>query len=82
MIVAWPVLFVQLLGAALASGLITVVSQILIAGLYKGAANIVDGKSFSLGQMFDGWDKTQVVIAAILVGVATVIGTILCYLPG
>jgi len=77
-----PSFFVQLLGAALATGLITVVSQILIAGLYKGAANIVDGRDFSLGVMFDGWDKTQVVIAAILIGVASAIGTLLCYLPG
>jgi uncharacterized membrane protein len=77
-----PSFFVQLLGAGLAIGIITVVSQILIAGLYKGAANIADGKSFSLGTMFDGWDKAQVVIAAILIAVATAIGTILCYIPG
>ena len=66
----------------MAIGLITVVSQILIAGLYKGAANIADGKSFSLGEMFDDWDKTQVVIAAVLIAVATSLGTVLCYLPG
>ena len=32
--------------------------------------------------MFEGWDKAQVVIAAILIAVATAIGTILCYIPG
>jgi uncharacterized membrane protein len=74
--------FVQLVGAGVAIGLITVVTQILIAGLYKGAANVADGKSFSLGQMFDDWDKTQVAIAAVLIAVATAIGTILCYIPG
>lgn len=77
-----PSFFVQLIGAGLAIGIITVVSQILIAGLYKGAAKIADGQSFSLGQMFEGWDKAQVVIAAILIAVATAIGTILCYIPG
>ncbi len=57
---------------------------VITVALYKGAANIVDGNSFSLGQMFDGWDKAQVVIAAILIGVASAIGTIgtiLWYLP-
>jgi len=77
-----PSFFVQLIGAGLAIGIITVVSQILVAGLYKGAANIADGRSFSLGQMFDDWDKAQVVIAAVLIAAATAIGTILCYIPG
>jgi uncharacterized membrane protein len=77
-----PGFFVQLLGAALAIGLITVVSQVLTAGIYKGALHVTDGKPFSINQMFDGYDKTQVVLAAVLVAVATAIGTILCYLPG
>ena len=52
------------------------------AGLYKGALAVVDGQPFSMGQMFEGWDKGQVAIAAILIGVATAIGSFLCYVPG
>ena len=42
---------------------------------------MTDGKPFSLGQMFEGWDKMQVVIAAAIIAVATLVGTLLCYLP-
>ncbi len=35
-----------------------------------------------MGQMFEGWDKGQVAIAAVLIGVATAIGSFLCYVPG
>ena len=77
-----PSFFVRLIGAGLASALIVLVAQLLAAGLYKGATHVTDGKSFSLGQMFDGWDKTQVVIASLIIAAATFIGTLLCYLPG
>ena len=58
------------------------VAQLLAAGLYKGATHVTDGKSFGLGQMFDGWDKSQVVIASLIIAAATFIGTLLCYIPG
>lgn len=58
------------------------VMQIFMAALVKGALDVTDGKSPSLGDLFQGWDKTQVVIAALLVAVGTAVGSILCYIPG
>jgi uncharacterized membrane protein len=77
-----PGFVTRLFGTALISAIFGVVINIAAAGLYKGATHVTDGKPFSLGQMFDGWDKTQVVIAALLVAVATAIGSFLCYIPG
>lgn len=77
-----PGFFVRAFAGAIASGLIFLVWQILAAGLYKGALNVVDGKPFSVGQLFDGFDKTQVVIAGVLVAIGVAIGSLLCYFPG
>ncbi|HEY2878768.1 hypothetical protein [Nocardioides sp.] len=77
-----PSFVTQLFGGALISAVIIVVFNVAAAGLYKGATNVTDGKPFSLGQMFDGWDKGQVALAAVLIAVATAIGSFLCYIPG
>jgi uncharacterized membrane protein len=77
-----PGFFTRLLVTGLASALILLVFQLLAAGLYRGALRVADGYSFSLGELFEGWDKTQVAIAAVLIAVATGIGTLLCYVPG
>jgi uncharacterized membrane protein len=74
-----PGLFVQLLGTAIGSLVIGFVAQLLSAGLIKGALDSVDGKKVSFGEMFAGWDKGQVLVAALLVAVGTFIGTFLCY---
>jgi uncharacterized membrane protein len=71
----------RLVAAAIASAIISLISQLLVAGLYKGGAAVADGRNFSLGSLFEGWDKTQVVIAGLLIGLLTLVGTILCYLP-
>ncbi len=42
----------------------------------------MDGEGFSLGQLFEGYNKMQVVFAAIFIAVATGIATVLCFLPG
>jgi uncharacterized membrane protein len=70
-----------LLAAAIASAITSLVSQVLAAGLYKGGLSVTDGQTFSFGGLFEGWDKMQVVLAAVIIGVLTLIGTILCYLP-
>jgi uncharacterized membrane protein len=72
----------NLLGSALISALIVVVFNIAAAGLYKGAANITDGRPFNLGLLFEGWEKGPVAVAALIIAVATFIGTLLCYIPG
>ena len=59
-----------------------VVYQLLVAGLYRGALRVTDGQDFSVGQLFEGYDKGQVVIAAVLIAIGVGIGTALCYLPG
>ena len=62
-----PSFVTQLFGTALISAILIVVFNLAAAGLYKGATNVTDGKPFSVGQMFDGWDKAQVVIAALII---------------
>jgi uncharacterized membrane protein len=56
--------------------------QILMAALLKGGLEVTDGKSPAIGELFEGWDKGQVVIAAVLVAIGTGVGAIFCYLPG
>lgn len=77
-----PSFVTQLFGGALISAILIVVFNVAAAGLYKGAAAVTDGKPFSMGQMFEGWDKTQVALAALIIAVATAIGSFLCYVPG
>ncbi len=77
-----PGFMTRLVVNALGSAIILLVFQFLAAGLYRGALRVTDGHSFSIGELFQGWDKGQVAIAAILIAVATGIGTLLCYVPG
>jgi uncharacterized membrane protein len=70
-----------LLAVAIASAITSLISQVLAAGLYKGGLSVTDGQTFTFGGLFEGWDKMQVVLAAVIIGVLTLIGTILCYLP-
>ena len=72
----------QLLGAGLGGALISLFAQIMLAGIYRGALRVIDGEGFSLGELFQGYNKTQVVFAAIFIAVATGIATVLCFLPG
>ena len=62
--------------------LLTLFAQIMVAGIYRGALRVMDGEGFSLGQLFEGYNKMQVVLASIFISVATGIATVLCYLPG
>jgi uncharacterized membrane protein len=72
----------QVLGAGLGVGLLTLFAQIMLAGICRGALRVMDGEGFSLGQLFEGYSKMQVVFAAIFIAVATGIATVLCFLPG
>jgi uncharacterized membrane protein len=74
--------FAAILVSALVSLVVGLISQLFVAALIKGALDTTDGKPVSLGGMFEGWDKGKVLIAALLVSLATAIGTLLCYLPG
>ncbi|MDQ6687529.1 MAG: hypothetical protein M3Z50_07960 [Actinomycetota bacterium] len=59
-----------------------VLSVIFSAALVRGALDAVDGKPVTFGGMFEGWSKVQVLIAAVVVSVLTLLGLILLILPG
>jgi uncharacterized membrane protein len=73
-------------GSILASvffGLLSQLASLIIqSGIVKGALDITKGKTVSLGEMFSGIDFVQVVIASLILAVATIIGFVLCVLPG
>lgn len=71
--------FVSNLIANLAGQLLIVVGS---AALLKGALDLADGKAVSMGSMFQGWRVLPVVIASLLVSVATAIGLLLVIIPG
>jgi uncharacterized membrane protein len=74
--------FARVLVSMVVSLVVGLIAQLILAALIKGALDTVDGKPVAVGGMFEGWDKGAVLIAAIIVSVATAIGTLLCYLPG
>src|SRR4051794_5640182 len=45
----------QLLGAGLGAAIISLIAQILAAGLYRGATRVTDGEDFSLSQLLEGY---------------------------
>lgn len=66
--------------------LVSFVGQLVVtiasAGLVKAALLIVDGRPVSLQAAFEGWDKLQLVVASLLVSLATAIGFVLLVIPG
>ena len=72
----------QLLGAGLGVTLLSLIGQVLLAGIYRGATLVADGEGFSLGQLLEGFSKTHVILASIFISIATGIATVLCFLPG
>jgi len=77
-----PSQLTRLLVGGLSTGIIFVVYQLLVAGLYRGALRVADGQDFGVGQLFEGYDKGQVLVAALIIAVGVGIGTALCYIPG
>ena len=69
----------------IASGLILLVIMIpfafLQAAIVRGGLLIADGRRLDLGDMFKFDQVGQVLVGAIIVGFATMIGSILCYFP-
>lgn len=69
--------------ASLFFGALSFLVQLVIqSGIVKGALDITRGKAISLSTMFQGIDFVQVVIASLILAVATMIGIVLCVLPG
>ena len=73
---------VQLITGALATLVLWILTTIIQAGIVRGALVIADGRKPDLSQMFSTAQLAQLLIAALLVGLITAIGTLLCYLPG
>jgi len=62
--------------------LASIVGTLLSAAMIRGALDAVDGKPVSYGAMFEGWDKIQVLIAAVITRLIIAVGLILCIVPG
>ncbi len=58
------------------------VGYLLYAMMVKGALNVTDGGTFDIGRAFGALNITKVLVAGLLVSLATTIGTFLCILPG
>jgi uncharacterized membrane protein len=59
-----------------------IVSMVIQAAITRGALDLTYGRALALGQMFSNVNWVQVVLASILVSIATFIGLVLCILPG
>jgi len=69
--------------ASLFFGGLSFLAQLFIqSGIVKGSLDLTRGKPISLGSMFSGIDFVQVLIASLILAVATIIGIVLCVLPG
>lgn len=72
----------SLLLAAVFGALYFVVAAVLGSLLIRAALDITDGKTLDLAGIFR-FDKIgPVLIASLIIGAATFVGTLLCYLPG
>ncbi|KQY62629.1 hypothetical protein [Nocardioides sp. Root140] len=60
----------------------SIISLILSAAMVRLALDVVDGQQVSVGAMFSRFDLVQVLIAAVVLSIATTIGLALCVLPG
>ena len=72
----------RMIVAAIAAGFLFVVGQIVGAGIIRGALDITEGRKFEAASLFKTDQLGSVIVASLLVGVATTIGYALCYLPG
>lgn len=60
----------------------TVVGWVLSAGLYRGALDVTEGRKFDFFGAFGRMDLPKVVLTSLLVSIGTVVGIMLCVLPG
>ena len=77
-----PGFFTSLVGQSLISFVASVMISALGAGLIKSALNVVDGKEVNVGDIFGYATRSNVLGTALIVGAATFVGTLLCFVPG
>lgn len=65
---------------SLSNLLSTLVSLVFMAFLVRGSLNVANGQKF--GNITQGINWLQIIIASLIVSVATTIGLVLCILPG
>jgi uncharacterized membrane protein len=56
--------------------------QFLLAGLTRGGLDLYAGRPVTVAGMFRGWNRGHVLVCALLVALATGLGTLLCSVPG
>lgn len=72
----------RMIVSAISTGFLYVVMMIVGAGIIRGALGITEGRPFQVSEMFKTDQLGSVIVASLLIGVATTIGYALCYLPG
>lgn len=71
---------VSSIGSILSNLLTTLISLFFMALLVRGALNVANGQGFT--NLTQGIDWLQILIASLIISVATTIGLFLCVLPG
>ena len=61
---------------------VTVISFVLSAGLYRAALDVADSGRADIGTMFTRIPWLQLILVSILVSLITIVGIILCIIPG
>jgi uncharacterized membrane protein len=71
----------QLVVSSLGTLVFWIVTTIIQAGLVRGALEIARGQKPEVGVMFSTDQLPQLLVAALLIGVMTAIGALLCFFP-
>jgi uncharacterized membrane protein len=74
--------FLSLATAAIFGFVFVVFSAVMQAGIARGVLAITDGHRFAVSTMFRFENIVTVIVAGLLVGLATAVGVLLCVLPG
>ena len=74
--------FASLAVSLLFSVISFVVNLVVQAAIIRGALDLTYGRPLSLGSMFSGLNLVQVGIASVVLAILTVVGLVLCILPG
>jgi len=72
----------SLLMSAISTFIYVVASAVMQAGIARGVLGITHGRRLDVGTMFTFDNIVSVIVAGLIVGVATAIGVLLCVLPG
>jgi uncharacterized membrane protein len=72
----------RLVVQALVSALILIVAQIIGAGLIRASLGVTEGRPFQFSEVLKTDKIGPVIVTSLIVGAATFVGTILCWVPG